>query len=81
MADKINKDELKFEDAVARLEEIVSALEGAKCDLDESLGLFEEGVSLVKYCNEKLENAQLKVRKLTEDGEVDFFAKEAEAES
>ena len=81
MADIVNKDDVKFEDAIVRLEEIVAALEGAKCDLDESLGLFEEGVSLVKFCNEKLDNAQLKVKKLTEEGEVDFFEKEAEAKS
>ncbi len=72
----IDKNELKFEGALARLEEIVSALEGGKCDLDKSLGLFEEGVSLVKFCSDKLDTATQKVKILTSgkgdgDGEND----------
>ena len=61
MSDK----ELKFEDAIARLEKIVQTLEAGKCDLDESLGLFEEGVELVKLCSAKLDEASDKVRVLT----------------
>ena len=64
--------DLKFEQAIDRLEQIVSALEGGKCDLDESLGLFEEGVSLVKLCSEKLDSASEKVKILTPEGEKDF---------
>ena len=69
---EINKEELKFESALARLEEIVSSLDGGKCDLDKSLELFEEGVSLVKFCTEKLDGATQKVKILTSgdpDGE------------
>ncbi len=57
--------ELKFEEAIERLEKIVSTLEGGKCDLDESLTLFEEGVSLVKLCSAKLDAASEKVKILT----------------
>ena len=56
---------MKFEDAMTRLEEIVTSLEKGKCDLDESLGLFEEGVSLVKFCTEKLDTAAQKVKFLS----------------
>jgi len=56
---------LTFEAAIARLEEIVRALEGGCAPLDESLSLFEEGVSLVKLCNEKLDKAEQKVKLLT----------------
>ena len=56
---------IKFEDAIARLEAIVATLETGKCDLDESLGLFEEGVSLVKLCSSKLDEASEKVKVLT----------------
>ena len=45
--------EMTFEAAMARLEEIVRALEGGSAGLDASLGLFEEGISLVKLCNAK----------------------------
>ena len=49
---------MTFEAAMARLEEIVRALEGGSAGLDASLGLFEEGISLVKLCNAKLEGAE-----------------------
>lgn len=69
--DKITEN-MKFEDAMTRLEKIVSDLESGKCDLDESLGLFEEGVGLVKLCNSKLDAAAQKVTLLTSDGEKGF---------
>ena len=64
--------EMNFENAIARLEQIVRALESGSAPLDDSLALFEEGVRLVKLCNEKLDSAEQKVRILTEkaDGTV-----------
>ena len=56
---------LTFETAIARLEEIVRSLESGNTPLDISLSLFEEGVSLVKYCNQKLDTAEQKVKILT----------------
>ena len=61
MADKKEK---TFEEAMARLEEIVRALDGGSAGLDDSLGLFEEGIALVKLCNAKLEGAEQKVKLL-----------------
>ncbi len=54
-----------FENAIARLEVIVRMLESGNAPLDESLSLFEEGVSLVKFCNEKLDTAEQRVRMLS----------------
>lgn len=73
------KKEETFESAIARLEEIVRALDGGDAPLDESLALFEEGVRLVKLCSGKLDAAEQKVKILTkgEDGEIkeeDFAA-------
>ncbi|MBQ7714551.1 MAG: exodeoxyribonuclease VII small subunit [Clostridia bacterium] len=67
---------LKFEEAVERLEAIVSSLEKGNCALDDSLDLFEEGVALVKYCSEKLDSATQKVKILTSDGIKDFGKEE-----
>jgi len=67
-----NKKDLKditFESAIARLEEIVKALENGSAPLDQSLELFEEGVSLVKICNERLDKAEQKIKILASDGE------------
>ncbi len=58
-----------FEAAMKRLEEIVAALEGGKCTLDESLKLFEEGTKLTSFCSEKLKTAEQKILKLTADGD------------
>jgi len=60
-----NKNEMTFEVAIARLEEIVRALESGSAPLDKSLALFEEGVALVKLCNNRLDNAEQKVKILT----------------
>ena len=51
-----------FEGASARLEEIVRALEVGQAPLDTSLALFEEGISLVKLCNRKLDEAEQKIK-------------------
>ena len=60
-----NNESYTFEAAIARLEEIVKLLEGGNAPLDESLALFEEGVSLVKLCNSQLDSAEQKVRLVT----------------
>ena len=61
--------DITFESAIARLEEIVKALENGSAPLDQSLELFEEGVSLVKICNERLDKAEQKIKILASDGE------------
>ena len=58
---------MKFEDGLKRLEEIVAKLESGNLPLDNSLKLFEEGVKLVRFCNERLAEAQQKVELLTKD--------------
>ena len=62
--------EIKFEDALKRLEKIVSELESGDLSLDVSLKKYEEGVHLISLCSKKLEAAQRKVEILTrsEDG-------------
>jgi exodeoxyribonuclease VII small subunit len=60
---------LKFEDAMARLEEIVTGLEKGDLSLDESLKMFEEGVRLSKSCLKMLDEAQKKVEILIHDKE------------
>lgn len=66
------KKNMNFEEAMTTLEDIVRKLESGSVSLDESLSAFEEAVSLVKFCNEKLEAAEQKVRILIEgaDGEI-----------
>ena len=57
--------EVRFEEALKKLEKIVSDLEAGKLSLDESLKKYEEGVRLVAACSKLLEQAQKKVEVLT----------------
>ena len=60
-------DELTYEIAVKRLEEIVNLLEKNEAPLDESMKLFEEGTRLAAFCNEKLVNAKQKITEINKD--------------
>lgn len=62
--------ELTYEKAIQRLEEIVSQLENNKISLEESVALFQEGIELSKYCDQKLKNIQEKVAQIYEDGQL-----------
>ncbi len=59
----------KFEEALSRLEGIVSKLEGGDLDLEESLKLFEEGIRLSHFCSKKLDEAERKVEILLKNSE------------
>lgn len=56
-----------FEGRMARLEEISGILSENTVSLDDSLKLYEEGVKLLKFCNEKLNSANLKIKTIEED--------------
>jgi exodeoxyribonuclease VII small subunit len=74
MAKNENKpiEELTYEQAVAELEAIVTALEKGEKPLQESMALFERGQALTKHCADLLEKAELKVRTLVDESLVDF---------
>ncbi|MDH4037368.1 MAG: exodeoxyribonuclease VII small subunit [Candidatus Krumholzibacteria bacterium] len=61
--------ELTFEDAMKRLERIVSELEAGSVSLADSLQKFEEGIALGRRCRELLASADLRVRTLVEGAE------------
>ncbi len=60
-----------FEQSMTRLEEIVRLLEKGDAPLEDALKLFEEGTTLVRGCNDALNDAELQVAKLMKgtDGE------------
>ena len=57
----------RFEDALDKLEKIVSKLEEGNTHLEESLKLFEEGVRLSRFCTQKLDEAEKRVEILMKD--------------
>lgn len=61
------EDEIKFEQAMSRLEEIVQELEKGNLTLEDSLKIFEEGIKLSRLCMAKLDEAEKKVEILLKE--------------
>lgn len=59
---------IDFESSLKDLELIVEKLEDENINLEDSVKSFEEGISLVKECQKQLEDAELKIKKLLDDG-------------
>jgi exodeoxyribonuclease VII small subunit len=65
-------EEMKFEDALKRLEDIVEKLESGSLELEESIQLFEEGVKLSLYCQQQLKQAEGRVQRLVKNLNGEF---------
>lgn len=59
--------DLTFEDCLARLEQIVAQLESGNLPLEDSLKVFEEGVTLARQCGRYLEDAERRIEILAKD--------------
>jgi len=70
--------QLKFEDAFNRLEALVNEMERGDQPLEELLDKFEEGVKLVRHCQEFLKQAQLRVEQYVEQKDGHWVLKELE---
>jgi exodeoxyribonuclease VII small subunit len=68
-------DDMKFEEALARLEEIVKKMEDGDLTLEESLDAFEEGIKLSRFCTKKLDKAERRVEILLKDEEENVVIK------
>ena len=70
--DKTSK--LSFEAALGKLESIVDSMEQGEVPLAELLGKYEDGTKLLKICEARLKEAELKIEKLRKqkDGSVSF---------
>lgn len=73
-------EEINFEDAMKKLEEITAELEKGDLSLDESVKKFEEGIKLSKECNKILEDSEKRINILiNNDGNIteeNFLPKE-----
>ncbi len=63
--------EMTFEEAMKRLEEITQLIQKSECSLDESLKLYEEGLNLAKFCDEKLKVFDDKLNQLNKEDDAD----------
>ena len=67
--------ELKFEEALKKLEKIVEDLENGDLSLDEALKKYEEGIELSRACAQRLDNAKKKIDILTKNKKGEFALK------
>ena len=69
-----------FEQCMKRLEQIVSQLERGDISLEESIKIYEEGVLLSRQCMDRLNQAELKLKTLTESAEGTFRSDDEETD-
>ncbi len=67
--------EIKFEEALKKLEKIVDDLEKGDISLDEALKKYQEGIELSRVCSQRLENARKKIDILSKDKKDEFELK------
>ena len=65
------KDTVNFETSLQKLEKIIAKLEDGDISLEDSVKSFEEGIGLVKDCQKQLSQAELKVKKLLDGGDIE----------
>jgi exodeoxyribonuclease VII small subunit len=69
--DPSNESTADFEAALAELETLVDQMEAGDMTLEASLKAFERGVKLTRQCQAALRDAELKVKQLTKDNELE----------
>ncbi len=62
---------LSFAEALQQLNETLEKLETGDISLNEAIDLYEHGMALSKYCQSQLDGAELRVKRLNEDGTLD----------
>lgn len=63
------KKDMTLEQAMKKLDEITAKMADSSLQIDKSIKLYEEGIELVKFCDEKLKAAELKITQLTGEDE------------
>ena len=71
-ADHDPVEQLSYEEALGELEALVLKLESEEHSLEDALAMFERGQALARHCSQLLENAELKIKELSEEDLVDF---------
>ncbi len=64
---------ISLEEAFEKLDTLIAELEKPENSLEASFRAFEEGMQLVKYCNESIDRVEKKVLVLGKEGELDEF--------
>ena len=73
MAYDMTGDNISLEEAFKKLDTLIEELEKPENSLEASFRAFEQGMQLVKYCNDAIDTVEKKVLVLGQDGELDEF--------
>lgn len=65
--------EKSFEVAIKELEKIVQNLENGEVDLDKAISLYTEATQIIKYCEDKLDNATETINKIINNTKEEDF--------
>ena len=68
------KKTMTFEDAMLRLREVTETLEKGDVTLEESFGLYQEGMGLLKLCNENIDHVEKQMLQIDEEGQTHEFS-------
>lgn len=71
--EQTDSQECSLEEAFEQIEETIARLEDEDITLEDSFRAYQEGMKLLKYCNEKIDRVEKQVLKINEDGELDEF--------
>ncbi len=72
-AKKEEKQNITVEEAFAKIEEKIEALESEDISLEDSFKEYQEGMKLLKSCHDMIEQVEQKVQKIAEDGSLEDF--------
>ena len=67
------KKQLTLEEAFEKLDETLAALEGRNITLEKSFELYQQGMELVKNCNDQIDRVEKKMQVINEEGELSDF--------
>ncbi len=76
--DRTMSEKKNFEAALKELEEVVEALENDSMPLEDALKTFEKGVGLARYCSTLLDQAEKRVKLLTDEGTEQYLPEQNE---
>ena len=71
--DKQEEKKLTVEEAFMQIESKIQALDSDEISLEDSFKEYQEGMKLLKYCHEAIEEVEQKVQKIAEDGSLEEF--------
>ena len=73
MATKKEEKKPSIEEAFSEIEKKIALLEKEEVSLEDSFRYYQEGMDLLKYCNESIDQVEKKVQKISSDGKTEDF--------